>query len=153
MCPINCSHASRGQSWLPAPSTGLWQIVMWLPYAPQPHFLTILSARIRAPYPALSTCVFASGYPLLTQGQILQSQAVHSERGYSFVFFFFMFLSLPSGNESLAWSLVSLLSVRYVNNCGTLLYEEAIKLGSLEVSIRQGGFWFHLLPSCTNSAS
>lgn len=51
-----------------------------------------------------------------------------------------MFLSLPSGNESLAGSRAHLLYARYVNNCGSWLYEDAIKVGSLEVSVRQGGF-------------
>lgn len=57
--PFNCSHAGRGQSRLLSLSTGFWQTVMWLPCALQPHFLTIPSAHIRAPYLALSTCVFA----------------------------------------------------------------------------------------------
>lgn len=47
-----------------------------------------------------------------------------------------MFLGLHSGNESLAGSLVRFFYAKYVNNCRGWLYEEAIEVGLLEVSVR-----------------
>lgn len=61
-------------------------------------------------------------------------------------------LSLPNGNESLPGSKVQLLYARYVNNHGNWLYEEVIKVGSLEVfiTVRQGEYKYQPYPHCIN---